>query len=692
MNNQRTYLCTINFRVERRTLLLMMVIMVFALVKFSATYGQASLKVDSLKQVIDSRTGIEKFDPLVALIRITAASNYKQALTIADEAYTLAKEHGDSAKIVKAGRIRGQLFNYLERSNEAIELLEPILLVAFRNNYKEDHQKILENLAIAYTSTARYDKALQFLFEVLPLHEAEKNDAKIGYTLNNIGRVYYRMKNYNEGLKYYGQALERLEISGRRYDIDRIQSNIGLCYIALKQFENAEHYFNLALKECKVSCHDQVFHPAQHGLGITCFEMGKFQESLEHFNIAIEVAKRLNNKRFIAENLFWIGKIHFAQDELAEASEKFFEASKIAERQDLSELLMGTYEQLAGIYDLQGDYENATRYFKKYVALKDTVYNDQLMESIAQVKADYQQRENLAIIKANEMTIAQQRRLTVAVVVIAFLIGGFFLILWRKNGEIKAAKDVIFEQNKRLEIRNRELDVLVEDKTMQLRLANLSLKEMNDELNTFIFKASQEILAPLATLKGICYVAGLDIMDKLSLNYLHKINNTITVLNSAFKRLLIINKLNQSRTNSAEIDLRNVVDNVLSVQRQKGLPQNLVVRKNVAKNAIVNCDQELLSIMLENSIDNAIKSCNNSQEAEHFIDIDVSPKNGRVNVRIVHNGVINKKYKTESLYPMFLEEFSSNDLYFLKTTAGKVGGKVDLKRTPEGYNELSVVL
>lgn len=651
-------------------------------------FGQPHSSIDSLKAIIDLKTGISKYEPLISLVREhAAASNYTAALKVAEDAYELAMQHADLAKIVQSGRIRGQLLSYLDRRKEALLVLTETLGMAERNNQPDEYKTILTNIANAHTFLADYDTALKYHFKVLAMSEDDSDSLNISFAHNNIGLVYYKIKNFGQALYYFQKALTIRSI--KRHNIEGLFINLGLCLNEMDRFEEAKQYFARALQECSTRCNAEITLNAGLGLGVSCFHLSDYDSARKYFELSHGLAIKMNNKRLTAENLLWLAKISIEHNRLEDASEALQDVVALTIDEGYHEILIRAYEELSQVSERHHDFKSASSYLKKYIALKEKIYSEEVMDNLAKAKTAYEERENLATIQAREMTISQQRRFVIAVIIIALLITLLLSVVWRKNRVIKSAKDLISEQNQRLQIRNRELDVLVEGKTKQLRLANVSLKEMNDELNTFIFKASQEILAPLATLKGICHVAGLDIMDKLSLNYLHRINNTITLLNSAFKRLLVINKLNQAKTRSEEINLKGIVEDVLSLQRQKGLPQNLVLRRSVSKNAVVNCDQELLSAMLENSIENAIKCCKDANETGlYFINIDVSPKNGRVNVRIVHNGVIDKQ---ENFYPLFLEEYESNDLYFLKTTAAKVGGKVDLRKTPEGYNELSVV-
>jgi tetratricopeptide (TPR) repeat protein len=215
------------------------------------TYCQ-NTKIDSLKKLIESRKGIEQYDPLIGLVRATAALDNAKALEYAKQARAIAIQFADTTKIVTASRIEGQLLNRLDRSIEAENILLEVLPIAKRNNIRAEYKNILNNLAVAYTVQAKYDKALDMNFQTLMLREQDKDIAEINVSLNNIGLVYFKLKNYQKALEYYERALKLLENAPNQYFLDRLLVNIGLCYNQLERYDEAEKFFDRAFKQIKL--------------------------------------------------------------------------------------------------------------------------------------------------------------------------------------------------------------------------------------------------------------------------------------------------------------------------------------------------------------------------------------------------------------------------------------------------------
>lgn len=662
-------------------------------------------RIDSLNSILEKSTGLPRYDLLVTLMQEYYKLNeYDQALELGREATIVAYEVGDSVKIVQSERRQGQLLNKLDRSKQASEILLKVLPVAKRNDFKEEYKTILNNLAIAYTFQAKYDEALKIHFETLTLREADKNTEEITISLNNIGLVYFKLKNYNKALDYYLKALQLEKEIKNFKGIEGLLINIGLCYNQLQQFDEAKDYFDRTFETCADECAPQIKLEGKFGLGVANYRLEKFDVARTYFQESLDISREILNRRFQAENLVYLAHIAIAEGDLNEATSALTECEAIAKAGAYNELLIETYKEFARVYNLKKDYESASAYQNNYIQLKDSIYSEALIENLAKIQTAYAERENIKTIASKESVIKQQRDLNVAIAVIAILAGLLILVLQRSNriskqvnAQLSEAKNIIQEQNKLLEIRNKDLDRQVERKTMDLERVNLSLKQVNDELDNFIYKTSHDIRGPLASLKGMCNVALMDVKDPVALDYLKKLDATAERLNSILTRLLIINQINNSKLSVSRIDFNRIIEEVMLLEKKRGLPAKLAFRKKIEGQLCIQSDRELVRIVLENLIDNAVKFYNESEDVESFVEVEVTQeRNGGVKVRVIDNGIGISESNPGKLFQMFFRASERSDiggigLYIVKTATTKLGGKVGLHTTPEGYTEFFVI-
>jgi signal transduction histidine kinase len=673
-------------------------LLIAALVFISSSLYSQKAKIDSIELVIQQSSGVDKYDGLIALTRIYAGgNNNNEALKHVQEANQIATELGDSSKIVSSLRITGQLLNRMDKPKEAEEILLKILPSARRNNLRNDYKAILNNLAIAYTIQAKYDKALDIHFQALVLREEDKDTEEISISLNNIGLVYFKLKNYDRALEFYHRALKKKRL-------DYLFVNIGLCYNQLKDYLKAREYFDLAFKECGENCSDRIKIEGEFGLGLSYYGMGKFQEAQIHFNESYSIAKKTGNGRFQAENLATLASIFVKEGKTDEALEALTRCEEVSSKLGYTEILIGTYKELSTLYSRLQNHEKASHYQNKYINLKDSIYSAELIQNIAKVQTNYAERENIATIAAKEGQIQRQRSFSFLIVIIAILASLLVFVLYRSNRVKKKvnqalsdAKAIIEDQNRQLMSSNYNLDRELKEKNVELQKANESLIRVNEELDNFIYKTSHDIRGPLASLKGMCNVALMDVKDQLALNYLKKLDITAEKLNTILTRLLIVNQINNSALGSEKIDFEGIVTDVLMLEKKKGLPPRLKIKKYIDDSIDFYSDKEFVRIILENLIDNAIKFYNDSDRIEPFVDISVTEGTGYVKIKVIDNGIGISEVHPDKIFQMFSRASERSEtggigLYITKTATEKLGGAVHLKTSPEGYTEFYVTL
>jgi signal transduction histidine kinase len=667
--------------------------------------------VDSLKSILKEKSGRDRYEILYQLAYDLFDVDNREASVYAKQAYDLAYDVGDSLKIVTSGRLAGQIYRRIDQLENSIDVLKEVLPIAKRNTYEDEEKKILNALALTHTLRAEYDEALKYNFQSLVIREKGGKKDEISVALNNIGLVYFKLKNYERAVEYYERCLKIKNDINYTYDMDRLLINLGLCYNQLKNYKEARKFITNAFNFCDSICSEAIRIEGNFGLGVSYFieaevtnDTAVYSKSKENFIKSYDVANQIRDKRWRLENLVYLARIYTELNDVEHAKKSLEEAEQIADDTEYNLLLIEIYKGFSILFNKSKNYQQAAIYQDKYIHLKDSIYSESLIKNLSKIQTDFEQRENIATIAAKEEVIKQQRDLNIAIAIIAMLAGLLVLVLQRSNRTIKRvnaqlseAKEVIEEQNKLLEDKNKYLDKEVEAKTVDLERVNQSLKQVNDELDNFIYKTSHDIRGPLASLKGMCNVALMDVKDPVALDYLSKLDTTAERLNTILTRLLIINQINNSKLSVARIDFDTIINDVLLLEKKKGLPQKLKIRRYVEDNATILSDKELIRIVLENLIDNAIKFYNESDRVDSFVDIHVNTNGqGQVRVRVIDNGIGISEANPGKLFRMFFRASERSEtggigLYIVKTATAKLGGRVGLLTTPEGYTEFYVL-
>lgn len=268
-------------------------------------------KSDSLKSELSRTRDVAKRHILTYEIAYELFDvNNEEAVSYIDTAYTLALDLSDSVRIVKSGRLRGQLLRRVGRLEDAIEQLNTILPVSKRINLTDEEKLILNALAISYSYVGRYDRALDYNFRSLEIREREGSLKDISIALNNIGVTYFRMRDFEHALEFYNRSLDAKLKSNNDFDLDRLYINIGLTYSYLSSFDKAKKIIEKGFKACGDKCKDQIVLEGEFCLAGVSNWQNKFDEAKLHCAKSLDIARKIGDKRFQAENYLLMGTIH----------------------------------------------------------------------------------------------------------------------------------------------------------------------------------------------------------------------------------------------------------------------------------------------------------------------------------------------------------------------------------------------
>lgn len=357
---------------------------------------------------------------------------------------------------------------------------------------------------------------------------------------------------------------------------------------------------------------------------------------------------------------------------------------------EYNQLLINIYKEFSELYLKTRKFEEASTYQHKYISLNDSIYGEKLIKNIATVQAKYEERENLktiadkdAVLALKEETLKRknaENRFYSVVSILVFALAFLMLLLFRLTRRA----------NTRLEER-------VDERTKELNDSNDALTKVNGEMDNFIYKTSHDIRGPLASLKGICNVAILDVRDDTALAYLKKLDHTAEKLNTILTRLLIINQINHAMLAANVINFEEIIEEILFLEVKKGIPKRLDISYDIDKGFEMKSDREMLRIVLENLIDNSIKFYNESERVAPFAKIHVTSEDEHVFIRVIDNGVgINDETK-EKIFQMFVRASERSEtggigLYLSKLATERLEGTIDFSTTAEKFTIFTVRL
>lgn len=672
------------------------------------TLGQTSQNVDSLRQEL-KRAGVDRFEIYYGLFREFLSINIDSSIVYSQYAVEEALSKKDSLCIVKAFNARGWARRKI--GNPAcVPDFEFALEVARRNGYADQVMFLLNNLALSHSEFANYDEALDYNFQSLQIRQESGNPTDISIALNNIGLVYSNLKDYDNALLYYVKCKDLKEANGIGHDLDRAYVNIAETYFNRGEYILANKSIDKVFDLCRDrGCKDDVLAEARYAMSKILIQRPDFESALAELDKTIEIARKSGLRPYEAQSFYQKAIISWKLNKPIDALKFLSESDLALEHTELRDQILDNYLLYTSIYNGMGNFQKASEYQQKYIDLNNQVFSGDLIKNISRIQTEFEERENLKtiasknqILRLQEDIIARQKSEYAFIITITFLVMGLALVMYRANQsqrktnqQLAQAKETIQHQNALLSNTNQMLESEVQERTKELFQTNESLIKVNEEMDNFIYKTSHDIRGPLASLKGMCNVAMLDVKDDLALTYLQKLDTSAAKLNAILSRLLIINQINHSLLNPEYIKFDDQIEEVIALEAKKGLPPRLKITYDVEDNLNFRSDREMTRIILENLIDNSIKFYNDSQRMDPFVRVRVFNQGENVVVKVTDNGIGIEENSRSKIFNLFVRASERSDsggigLYLTRLATSKLGGTIEFTPTADNTTEFTV--
>jgi len=518
-----------------------------------------------------------------------------------------------------------------------------------------------------------FDTSLMFASHALSLSENIDDEYRIASSLNMKGNAYYMLSDFTKSLDYYQQALTLRKKLGDSNDIAKTLNNIGAVHLNINNHEEALKYFEQALKIYTSLGNDEVVFILMNNIGSLYIAQGNYEKALEYIQKAYGIAREINDNKSTIIALNNLGEISNSLEQYDQALEFLMQARKISENEkdynSLSTILLniGTsylkkgqynksisflkesleyaeainsitakrdiYKKLYDIYSIENNTLKALEFLELYTETNDSINSEvsrlKIKELELKYNADNFQNQIELLQKDNELNNLRFRVGVIFLIIILSLTG----IIWFINSKRNRLKR---ETNKLLSQKNQELEATLQ----KLKESELSLKELNATKDKFFSIIGHDLRNPLNALLGFS-----ELISGSSRDYTHEeIRKYNKIINDSARNIhqLIENLLEWSRSQSGNIDFSpkrhnllpiiNEIQDIFSIQLKK---KNITIHNYIPDNLLVFADKNLLSTILRNLINNAIKFT----PSGGYISLTAEKSNGQTSISVSDTGI-----------------------------------------------------
>ena len=414
--------------------------------------------------------------------------NYPKALEYFFIALKIAEELGDKNAIAQNNCNLGSVCQMQRDYAKALEYFVKASKIGEETADKQLLVRATVNIGTIYFWQKNYDRALEYDFMGLKMAEDIGNNPAIAKSYSNIGNVYTDQKNYSMAITFMFKGLKIDEEMGDKYATGFLLKNIGFAYLAIihDSATKGAHGATIAKGSSELSSG-----PYQPDETIPAGKAARIQKAMDYLQRALVIAKDMNQL----------------------------------------DIQMDCYEGISEVYQLKGDLKNEIENFKKYSAVKDSIFSKDNSQQIAKISAENEynlkhQADSLKTVAKEKITAIELRRQRTYTLL---GIGGTALLLVFSFFIVKARRKSDFERKKSDDLL---LNILPAEVAAELKSTGVSEAKYFDRVTVIFtdfvnFTKASELLSPKELVNELhtCFKAFDDIISKYGIEKIKTIGD-----------------------------------------------------------------------------------------------------------------------------------------------------------------------
>jgi signal transduction histidine kinase len=452
----------------------------------------------------------------------------------------------------------------------------------------------LIGIGISNDQTGRFEEALQYYFRALNVYEHIGNDRKAGGTLKNIGNTYRVMKNYSKASSFLQQALD-IQVARRDSAASAsVLNDIGLVYMDQDSAWQALEYFTRITTTYDRNIDEELRCYVLNNLALALTGAKKYQQALDTYRSSLAIMEKRDDQYGIALVLGNLGDMYFRMHDLQHALDYHLRNLALVRQIHSNELLKDTYDNLAKTYQKLGNYTKAYEYSLNALRLKDTIYQENIARSLAEMEARYQnekkQKEILLLQQNNNIVRIQllnQRLIKYA------LLAGIAVIL--------IIATFLYRDYRHKQVKNKAL-----------ALMNDRLEEANSTKAKLIGIISHDLRSPVSSLFSFLRLKKQN-PARLEKEDQEQLDKELTVaadhLLEAMEDLLIWSKSQMAHFSLSieSIHVNQLLEDIARLHQPFADERRVVLKNQPGQDILLSADPNFVRVILRNLVSNAIK-------------------------------------------------------------------------------------
>jgi signal transduction histidine kinase len=566
---------------------------------------------------------------------------------------------------------------------DAIEVIDDILPRIENPNLLLERAELLMLRSSIIGNTYQMELTAEDLYKAADIYLQLGLVRKASSCYVSIANLQYNTANFPLAIENGLRAIELLDgiFPMEREDsiqLMQVYNTIGLGYYKQNNIDSAQRNYDRSYSMATL-LKDEFWQALVAGNAADIYlAKGMVKEAIESYTNDIRTSLKHNEPTSAALSLLSIGEIYVSARQL-EVGRQYYDSAYALLSQSGRPLSLSKYNYLMSQwFDLKLDPGNALKYYKKHIEFRDSVQSTQINSQLQQIQNQTRLERQLSDItllkkenelKEKELTIS--RISVIAFVLVSVLLAGLLYIIRRGNMQLNALNQVL--ENK------------VKARTERLR-------KINQELDTYLYRASHDVRRPILTILGLVQIATLTTENERVVIF-DAIQKTAKEMDKMLRKLQMAYELEKEKKGErVQIGINKYVTLKIEELHKEypGMHFEIIESDQV----IVKSNVNLINIIVMNILENA---CIFSVDHSDRVTITVRNGNGLAYIVIKDQGIGIEPEFIENIFEPYVRcsiksTGSGLGLYLAMKAAKRIGGNITATSTLNQGSEFIVMI
>lgn len=308
----------------------------------------------------------------------------------------------------------------LDIINEALDISEEV-------KYPRGKAWALSVLSKYYVVKGDLDKALQVALEAKKIVDSVGFKEDLILVNNGLARIYNVNGNYEESLKMHLENVDLVKDNAASADKAGMYFYVAKTLESLGKYIEAKDFYLKALEVSKEANFQTGVAIAEGSLGVVYNAIEDYNQAIIYLKKTLAFAEEYNQDTNVAASCFGLTTSYEGLGQYNLAIRYNSRAIQTYENTKNFRLLKDAYISQSRLFEKTGDLNKALDFFKKHTAIKDSLYTTNKLETIEELRTQYETEKKEAEIASLSQKSAiqaleiKQKNQALIIGIIAFL-------------------------------------------------------------------------------------------------------------------------------------------------------------------------------------------------------------------------------------------------------------------------------